>query len=124
MTHPMQPTDKQCAEWWTQSYMSDMGASWTAIGYRVARLAYAAGADAELKACVELLSGQYEWDLLAQCTGWKHFRDQVEDILRSARRPTPTPQQQALAACAAALAAGRLSPDEASIIRCALEAQP
>lgn len=34
-----------------------------------------------------------------------------------------SPRQQALDACAAALAAGRLTPDEARLIRAALEAQ-
>lgn len=49
------------------------------------------------------------------------FRCTVSDQLRAARRAKPTPQQQALDACANALAAGRLSPDEAAAIRVALE---
>ena len=47
------------------------------------------GADQELEACIDVLGGQWEWDLLSQCTGWKEFRDQSEEILRAARRPKP-----------------------------------
>ena len=45
------------------------------------------GADKELEMCIEVLGGQVEWDLLSTCTGWKIFRDQVEQLLRRARRP-------------------------------------
>jgi hypothetical protein len=48
-----------------------------------------AAADAELEACIDVLGGQWEWDILSQCTGWKEFRDQSEEILRAARRPKP-----------------------------------
>jgi phosphopentomutase len=56
------------------------------------------GADQELEACVDVLGGQWEWDVLSQCTGWKEFRDQSEEILRAARRPKPPSlKEQALA---------------------------
>jgi hypothetical protein len=46
-------------------------------------------ADWELESCIDVLGGQWEWDLLSQCTGWKEFRDKSEEILRAARRPKP-----------------------------------
>jgi hypothetical protein len=47
------------------------------------------GADQELEACIDVLGSQSAWDVLAECTGWKEFRDESEDILRAARRPKP-----------------------------------
>lgn len=119
MNHSMQPTTKQIKEWFEKSSQAKGINEMDMPAAHLARMAYAAGADAELEACVEVLSGQYEWDLLSESTGWKHFRAQVEDILRSARRPTP--QQQAIDVCTTALAAGRLTPAEAAVIRTALE---
>ena len=123
MTHPMQPTNKQILEWFEQSSKAKGMNQMDMPAAHLARLAYAAGADAELEACcgwIESLSG------LGGLMTSSKFRCDVSDRLRAARRPAPAPapQQQALAACAAALAAGRLLPDEASIIRLALEAQP
>jgi hypothetical protein len=46
-------------------------------------------ADQELEACIDVLSSQSAWDVLRECTGWKEFRDQSEEILRAARRPKP-----------------------------------
>jgi hypothetical protein len=57
------------------------------------------GADQELEACIDVLTSQSAWDDLSQCVGWKEFRDQSENILRSARRPKPpTLAEQALEA--------------------------
>ena len=86
--------------------------------------AYQAGADQELEACVDVLGGQWEWDVLSQCTGWKEFRDQSEEILRAARRPKPpSRKEQALEAigrlCASVIH-GDLK-DDAAIVRRALE---
>lgn len=111
MTHPMQPTNRQILEWFEQSSKADGVNQMDMPAAHLARLAYAAGADAELEACWKWITG--EWDHTA-------FPGAQ---LRAARRPTLTPQQQALDACATALAAGRLTPDEAGLIRCALEAQ-
>jgi len=46
-------------------------------------------ADQELEACIDVLSSQSAWDVLRECTGWKEFRDQSEEILRAARRTKP-----------------------------------
>jgi hypothetical protein len=51
--------------------------------------------DEGLLACIDVLSGQWEWDMLSQCTGWKEFRDKSEKILRAARRPKPSLKEQA-----------------------------
>ena len=58
MTHPMQPTPEQCAELWGHAYGATRDDSWQATGFHVARLAYAAGADAELEACCEWLRSE------------------------------------------------------------------
>jgi hypothetical protein len=56
-------------------------------------------ADQELEGCIDVLGGQWEWDALGQCTGWKEFRNLSEKILRAARRPQPPSlKEQALAA--------------------------
>ena len=79
------------------------------------------GADQELEACVDVLGGQWEWDVLSQCTGWKEFRDQSEEILRATRRPKPpTLKQRALQALDAEVF--ELSAAAATTIRRALEA--
>lgn len=95
----------------------------------VIREAYQAGADAELEACVDVLGGQWEWDILSQCTGWKEFRDRSEEILRAARRPKPISlKAQALKAVQniddACESEGFSRGDDTDIIRRALESLP
>ena len=81
------------------------------------------GADQELEACIDVLGGQWEWDILSQCTGWKEFRDQSEEILRAARRPKPPSlKEQALAVIENSEICNHLSPEHAAILRRALEA--
>ena len=109
MTHPMQPTNRQILEWFEQSSKADGVNQMDMPAAHLVRLAYAAGADAELEACCEWLKSD-------------GYFGTARDLL-AVRRPAPTPQQQAIDACATALAAGRLTPDEAGLIRCALEAQ-
>lgn len=78
--------------------------------------AYAAGADAELEASSALLADH--------CAGGRTFYSSVGEWLYDLRRPAPrSPQQKALDVCSTALATGRLTPDEAALIRLALEAQ-
>jgi hypothetical protein len=89
-----------------------------------------AAADAELEACIDVLGGQWEWDMLSQCTGWKEFRDQSEEILRAARRPKPPSlKAQALEALKAhfdAIEAGvpTYQPVHKAILRRAIAALP
>lgn len=109
MTHPMQPTDSQILKWFEQTSKAKGMNQMDMPAAHLARLAYAAGADAELEACEECLMAE----------GVPGYACQ----LRAGRRPKPTAKELALDACSTALATGRLSPNEASIIRLALEAQ-
>ena len=85
--HPITPTPELVREW----HQSAAGIHFHPYGYSEYIAAKAAqwGADREFEMCIEVLGGQLEWDVLSQCTGWKEFRDQSEDILRAARRPKP-----------------------------------
>jgi hypothetical protein len=115
--HPITPPPKLVGDWLTEAadlhllipanldYLATRAAQW--------------GADQELEACIDVLGGQWEWDMLSQCTGWKEFRYQSEEILRSARRPKPpTMKERALKSLD-----GLALPDDAfEAIRFALEA--
>lgn len=98
MNHRMQPTPEQFGEWLAEACALHPTGRPGDIAGHVARRAYAAGADAELEACERYLPS------------W------AREGLRAARRPAPTPQQRALSAIGAALAAGRLTPDEYNAI--------
>lgn len=120
MSHPMTPPRELLSKW-----EDEILKRYENVDVQLLN-AYQAGADAELDACcgwIESQSGLGALSFIPEVRAT--FRCQVSDQLRSARRPAPPPttQQQALNACSTALAAGRLSPDEASIIRLALEAQ-
>jgi len=84
------------------------------------------GADQELEACIVVLSGQWEWGMLSQCTGWKEFRDESEKILRVDRRPKPP--SLAEQACKLLECYGtsgvRLTADQCNTILRALKALP
>lgn len=109
----MTPPPEQFGEWMAEAVKRNPGSPGLIASY-VADQAYAAGADAELEHCCSLLA--------RRCEGGLNLYSDIGDWLYSARRPAPpSPQQQALDACAGALAAGRLSPDEAALIRVALE---
>jgi hypothetical protein len=85
-------------------YLADRAAQW--------------GADQELEACIDVLGSQSAWDVLAECTGWKEFRDESEDILRAARRPKPpTLAEQGMEALSRCLL---FSSDELRALRAAL----
>jgi len=99
VNHPMQPTPEQFGEWLAEAIRLFPMRRPGDIAGHVARLAYAAGADAELEAC-------YAWTAIVGGA----------EVLRAARRPAPTPQQRALAVIGAALSAGRLTPEEYSAI--------
>lgn len=71
----MKPTPEQLREW-TQSACMDTGSRGEAC-HAAARLAYAAGADAELEACCEWMIGVPD------------FYTGAEIDLRAARRPKP-----------------------------------
>jgi hypothetical protein len=87
--HPITPPPELVQQWINE----EDGLTAEHIATQAARW----GADQELEACLDVLGGQWEWDLLSQCTGWKEFRDQSEEILRAARRPKPpTLKEQAL----------------------------
>jgi len=73
--HPMQPSAEQFGEWLAEARRQWPGGQPGDIAGIVARLAYAAGADAELEECVSFLAAQ----------GWDH----IPGDLRAARRPKP-----------------------------------
>jgi hypothetical protein len=88
MTNPITPPPELVQQWeeqflerptingcFIQSYIAAKAAQW--------------GADQELEGCIDVLAGQWESDVLTQCTGWKEFRYHSEEILRAARRPKP-----------------------------------
>ena len=84
------PAENLIAEWWKETRGSV---------FDIVCLAAQWGADQELEACIDVLGGQREWDVLSQCTNWKECRDQSEEILRAARRrQTPSLKAQALQA--------------------------
>lgn len=81
MSHPMRPTPEQLSEWLCAAVQAHGDENRIVIAEHVAHQAYAAGADAELEACDELIAAG----------GWEG--------LREARRPLPTtPQTRALMA--------------------------
>lgn len=112
--HPMKPTEDQIREW----ARFDLGAGLTPEGlwHRIACAAYAAGADAELEACVE----------------WVQDYAECGDSLRAARRPKPPSLKQQALDELTAWAEMRNGPGESllcdglsvAIIRRALEALP
>lgn len=104
MTHQIQPTEEQVGSWAREAYRNynperEVG---LIVAY-VTKLAYAAGADHELDAIIELL----------QVKGWQR----LPEDLRELRRPKINQRQFALDAVDTALKAGRLRPFEADILR-------
>lgn len=81
MSHFMQPTAEQVSDWLCAAVQAKGKDNEIVIAEHVAHQAYAAGADAELEACDQLIAAG----------GWEG--------LREARRPLPTtPQTRALMA--------------------------
>jgi hypothetical protein len=80
--HPMQPPPELFSEWYAEACLEIKPTKESGrIAGRVARTAYAAGADAELEACVEWLEqNQGRWEIPAS--------------LRAARRPKPPSLKQ------------------------------
>jgi len=84
MTNPITPPPELVEQWEAETAHTTKDEIW-----HVAVQAAQWGADQELEGCIDVLGGQWEWDVLSQCTGWKEFRDQSEEIIRAARRPKP-----------------------------------
>jgi hypothetical protein len=113
--HPITPPNELAQQWYR-----DAEHQLAPYYVFVARCAAQWGADQELEGCIDVLGGQWESDVLTQCTGWKEFRYHSEEILRNARRPKPP----SLAKRALHILGthGDLSCAEHDTIRCALEA--
>jgi hypothetical protein len=96
--HPVKVPEELVKEWMAELYgtptfigevttgLADRAAQW---GRDQREPELQERADQELEACIDVLGEQSAWDVLGECTGWKEFRDQSEDILRAARRPKP-----------------------------------
>jgi hypothetical protein len=86
--HPIAPS-LELVQQWTDEIYGGPGVVAASDDICLAKLAAQWGADQELEACIDVLSDQWQWDMLSQCTGWKEFRDKSEKILRTARRSKP-----------------------------------
>ena len=119
MSTPITPPPELVREW----HQSAAGIHFHPYGYSEYIAAKAAqwGADRELEMCIEVLGGQWEWDVLSQCTGWKEFRDQSEDILRAARRPKPPSLKEQALEAQQRMWDGTSNHDDWNLIRRALE---
>jgi len=109
--HPMQPTEQQIREW-ARFYGADLASTPEDLWRRIANSAYAAGADAELEACVEWASS---WNV----EGWSYG-----ESLRSARRPKPPNLKQQALEALDAIAHNNGTNEDEDAIRRALEALP
>jgi hypothetical protein len=117
ITSPLELSDEQVGEWliddsypWDPSEQAVITITPNRLK-NVARQAFQAGADQELKACCEVLDNLNDgfWS----------------EKLRAARRPKPPSlKEQALLAIDTAVADDRLSADVASVVRRALEQLP
>jgi len=88
--HPITPPTELINEWHSRLKGDCCPVEFaTASIELIATCAAQWGADQELEACIDVLSDQWQWDMLSQCTGWKEFRDKSEKILRTARRSKP-----------------------------------
>jgi hypothetical protein len=85
--HPVKVPPELVQQWWEEVVDARSGHWPTDVASKAAQW----GADQELEACIDVLGSQSAWDVLAECTGWKEFRDESEDILRAARRPSHKP---------------------------------
>ena len=90
----MEPTPDQCLEWialgfkkYAVNFPDGDGPPIGVIAPEVARLAYAAGADAELEACCE-------WTVEHAPSNSSGAREWAAEQLRFARRPKPTSLKQ------------------------------
>lgn len=119
MNHPMQPTPEptpeQFADWLVEAVrLTPTGRPGDIAGH-VARLAYAAGADAELEACCEWLSRNVA-------------RWEIPEALRESRRPKPPSlKEQALSVLPSPGGIAMkhtFNPDDIELIRRAIEALP
>jgi hypothetical protein len=88
--HPVKVPPELFTEWLNEAMAkTSLNAKPGTVAAIMADRAAQWGADQELEACIDVLGSQSAWDVLAECTGWKEFRDESEDILRATRRPKP-----------------------------------
>jgi hypothetical protein len=124
--HPITPPP-ELVQQWVENWHSTPRLSDCRYEY-IATQSARWGADHELEACIDVLGGQWEWDILSQCTGWKDFRNQSEEILRAARRPKPPSLKEQALTALHAVATGanhtREQHQDLDTIRKALEALP
>ena len=110
--HPMKPTEDQIREW---ARFDSAGLTPDGLWHRIACAAYAAGADAELRACCDIIYLREEQPLCGGTAEW----------LRATRRPKPPSlKQQAIQRLVDIEHGATPSPDDYSTIRRALKALP
>lgn len=113
MNHPMQPTPEQFAQWLAEAIRLFPMRRPGDIAAHVARLAYAAGADAELEACYARQHLIYGGD--------------CADQLRAARRPKPPSLKQQGRDALAQIMSQQVGPFDGKpfdVLRRAIEALP
>jgi hypothetical protein len=95
----IEPTKKQLEEWYIETHGKYWYKDDRVVADELARLAYAAGADAELEGCCEWLADQVVQTSAGSLIPVAHCS--ASDQLRTARRPKPPSlKQQALKAWA------------------------
>ena len=113
--HPMQPSPEQFAGWLAEAVSRFPAGPSGEIAAHVARRAYAAGADAELEACVEWFD--------RRIPGYEMVADQI----RAARRPKPPSLKQKALTDLSEIGSHYIGPGAAKLIdtiRRALESLP
>ena len=126
MNHPMEPTPEQFAKWFAEACRLHPDGRPGSIAGHVARLAYAAGANAELDACCGWIESQSEIGELSFIPEARvKFRCEISDRLRAARRPPKPPslKHQAFKAVLASVDIAEFPQEYETICR-AIEALP
>lgn len=118
--HPITPPPELYAEWLAEAKRLHPNESLGFISGQIAQLAYRAGADMELEACInEIYRG-----VGLRVIDYSSNRELLCSDLRAARRPKPPSKDEALDELSLSFDRGYLKKNSADIIRRALESLP
>jgi hypothetical protein len=117
--HPMQPSPEQFGEWLAEALRQFPAGPSGEIAAHVARLAYAAGADAELEACREWLREAKNHGF-----GYEYGAELARKYIAARRPNPPSLKQQAIQRLDGIEHGAAPSPDDYETIRRALDALP